>query len=61
MVYDGEDASANLLSTVTGQYWNDNGTIVPPRITSTGNDIFIQLTIEYDSIPFDIQFGKSAE
>ena len=63
MVYDGTGTSATLLRRVIGSsshsYHNDNGTILPPRISSTGNDIFIQLTTEYDSIPFSIQFGKS--
>ena len=61
LVYDGKDTSATLLRSVTGSYDYpyDNGTVLPPRISSTGNDIFIQLTTDYDSIPFDIQFGKS--
>ena len=63
MVYDGTGTSATLLRSVTGDishsYRNDNGTILPPRISSTGNHIFIQFTTEVDSIPFNIQFGKS--
>ena len=63
MVYDGTSTSATLLRRVIGSsshsYHNDNGTILPPRISSTGNHIFIQFTTEVDSIPFNIQFGKS--